>query len=122
MQPPASQRLRTIRRRVTAGALATFVAAWLAVAALGKGGATTTSTPAASGPATNSQSDDGGTGSTQGGSGSTQGGSASTQGGSGSSQSDDESSDGGSSESGSSASASRSSQRSQPAPVTTSQS
>ena len=41
MQPPASpvtQRMRHVRRRVTTGVLATFVAAWLAVAALGKGG------------------------------------------------------------------------------------
>jgi phage tail tape-measure protein len=38
---PHSQRLRTLRRRVAAGVLATFVAAWLAVAALGKGGGST---------------------------------------------------------------------------------
>jgi hypothetical protein len=44
---PTSQRLRTLRRRVAAGALATFVAAWLAVAALGKGGS---SSAAAAGP------------------------------------------------------------------------
>jgi hypothetical protein len=39
-QPPSaiSERLRAIRRRVTVGVLATFVAAWLAVAALGKTG------------------------------------------------------------------------------------
>jgi hypothetical protein len=59
---PISQRLRTIRRRVAATVLATFIAAWLAVAALGKGGATT-STPAAGSSqpstATSGQSDDG---------------------------------------------------------------
>jgi hypothetical protein len=44
---PTSQRLRTLRRRVAAGALATFVAAWLAVPALGKGGS---SSAAAAGP------------------------------------------------------------------------
>ena len=37
---PISRRLRTIRRRIAAAVLATFIAAWLAVAALGKGGAT----------------------------------------------------------------------------------
>jgi hypothetical protein len=39
-QPPSaiSERLRAIRRRVTVGVLATFVAAWLAVAAFGKTG------------------------------------------------------------------------------------
>jgi hypothetical protein len=39
-QPPSpiSERLRTIRRRVTIAVVATFVAAWLAVAAFGKGG------------------------------------------------------------------------------------
>jgi hypothetical protein len=37
---PISLRLRTIRRRIAAAVLATFIAAWLAVAALGKGGAT----------------------------------------------------------------------------------
>jgi hypothetical protein len=42
---PVSERLRTIRRRVTVGVLATFVAAWLAVAALGKGAGGTSSTP-----------------------------------------------------------------------------
>jgi hypothetical protein len=48
-QPPSaiSERLRAIRRRVTVGVLATFVAAWLAVAALGKTGkSTASSTPA----------------------------------------------------------------------------
>ena len=57
---PISRRLRTIRRRIAAAVLATFIAAWLAVAALGKGG--TTSTPAAgsSQPSTVAgQSDDG---------------------------------------------------------------
>jgi hypothetical protein len=41
MQQPASpisERLRTIRRRVTVAVVATFLAAWLAVAAFGKGG------------------------------------------------------------------------------------
>jgi hypothetical protein len=42
---PHSQRLRTVRRRVAAGVLATFVAAWLAVAALGKGGGSTAAAP-----------------------------------------------------------------------------
>ena len=37
---PISRRLRTIRRRIAVAVLATFIAAWLAVAALGKGGAT----------------------------------------------------------------------------------
>src|SRR5512133_1729873 len=58
--PPVQQRLRLVRRRIVAAVLATFVAAWLAVAALGKGGST--STAATSGaPATgsSSQSDDG---------------------------------------------------------------
>jgi hypothetical protein len=59
-QPPDSpihQRLRTVRRRITAAVLATFVAAWLAVAALGKSGATTT-TSAAPATGTSSQSND----------------------------------------------------------------
>jgi hypothetical protein len=58
---PISRRLRTIRRRVTATVLATFIAAWLAVAAFGKGGGTT-STPAVGSsqpPAAAGQSDDG---------------------------------------------------------------
>ena len=59
---PNSLRLRTLRRRVAAGVLATFVAAWLAVAALGKGGsstaAATSKTPSGS-TGTQSQSDDG---------------------------------------------------------------
>jgi len=47
-----SERLRTIRRRVTVGVLATFVAAWLAVAAFGKTGKSNASgTPSAT-PAT----------------------------------------------------------------------
>ena len=41
---PVNERLRIVRRRITAAVLATFVAAWLAVAALGKGGATSTTT------------------------------------------------------------------------------
>jgi hypothetical protein len=61
---PASQRLRTLRRRVAGGVLATFVAAWLAVAALGKGGGSTaaasSATPSGS-TGTPSQADDGGT-------------------------------------------------------------
>jgi hypothetical protein len=62
---PARQRLRTLRRRVAAGVIATFVAAWLAVAALGKGGGSNTAvanpTPS---DATGTQSapDDGGPG------------------------------------------------------------
>jgi hypothetical protein len=58
---PIARRLRTIRRRIAAAVLATFIAAWLAVAALGKGGATT-STPVvgSSQPGTAAgQSDDG---------------------------------------------------------------
>jgi hypothetical protein len=61
---PASQRLRTLRRRVAAGVLATFVAAWLAVAALGKGGDSTAaaSSAAPSGSTdTQNQADDGAT-------------------------------------------------------------
>ena len=63
---PARQRLRTLRRRVGAGVIATFVAAWLAVAALGKGGGSNT---AAASPTpsdrsgTQSAPDDGGPGS-----------------------------------------------------------
>ena len=64
-EPPVARRVRLVRRRIAAGALATFVAAWLAVAVLGKGGATSS---AATNPApttgTPSQSDDG-TGSAQ---------------------------------------------------------
>jgi hypothetical protein len=59
---PNSQRLRTLRRRVAAGVLATFVAAWLAVAALGKGGSSTaaaTSTTPSGSTGTESRSDDG---------------------------------------------------------------
>ena len=59
-EPPVKHRLRLVRRRIMAAVLATFVAAWLAVAALGKGGAS--STAAASGsPATgaSTQSDEG---------------------------------------------------------------
>jgi hypothetical protein len=102
MQPPASpvkQRLRTTRRRVTVAVLATFVAAWVAVAALGKGGATSstaTTTPSSTGSSTSTQSDDGSASSTQSSSGSSGSGS---------------SSDGGSS-----------SQSTRGAPVTTSQS
>jgi hypothetical protein len=69
-EPPVKRRLRLVRRRITAAVLATFVAAWLAVAALGKGGASSpavTSGSPATGTAT--QSDDGaggdGFGSTQ---------------------------------------------------------
>ena len=59
-EPPVKQRLRLVRRRITAAVLATFVAAWLAVAALGKGGASSTA-PTSGSPATgtSSQSDDG---------------------------------------------------------------
>jgi hypothetical protein len=57
---PVQQRLRLVRRRIAAGVLATFVAAWLAVAALGKGGSSSTAATSGS-PATgtSSQSDDG---------------------------------------------------------------
>ena len=41
-EPPVARRLRLVRRRIAAATLATFVAAWLAVAALGKGGSTST--------------------------------------------------------------------------------
>jgi hypothetical protein len=65
MQPPSpvAQRLRTVRRRVSVGVIAAFVAAWLAVAILGKGG--TASTAKASGSSgsstpTQSQSEDNG--------------------------------------------------------------
>jgi hypothetical protein len=62
---PISRRLRTLRRRVAAGALATFVAAWLAVAALGKGDSSTAAAnaaPSSSGSTgTQGQIDDGGT-------------------------------------------------------------
>jgi hypothetical protein len=51
---PHRQRLRTVRRRVAAAVLATFVAAWLAVAALGKGGG---STAAASSPTSSGSTD-----------------------------------------------------------------
>ena len=73
MQPPTSpdsQRLRTLRRRVAAGALATFVAAWLAVAALGKGGSSTaaaSNTAPSESSGTPSRTDDGGAGSIDGG-------------------------------------------------------
>ena len=92
---PIQQRLRTVRRRIGAGVLATFIAAWLAVAALGKGGtsSTTVATPTSSAPS--SQSD---------GSGTTQG---------------DDSSDSGSTQSGDD---SGSSQGTQAGPVTSSQS
>lgn len=61
MQPPKpsiEQRLRIVRRRVAAGVLATFVVAWLAVAALGKGGASSSAASAASpsSPSAGSQS------------------------------------------------------------------
>lgn len=39
-ESPVARRLRVVRRRIAAATLATFVAAWLAVAALGKGGST----------------------------------------------------------------------------------
>jgi hypothetical protein len=67
MQRPTSstsQRLRNLRRRVAAGVLATFVAAWLAVAALGKGGSSTATAPSTTpsgSTGTQSQTDDGGT-------------------------------------------------------------
>jgi hypothetical protein len=54
---PHSQRLRTVRRRVAAGVLATFVAAWLAVAALGKGGGSTAAASSTTSSGTQSQSD-----------------------------------------------------------------
>ena len=56
---PIDQRLRTVRRRITAGVLATFVAAWVAVAALGKGGASSTTAAATTSSGTSSQNDDG---------------------------------------------------------------
>ena len=58
---PVNQRVRTVRRRITAAVLATFVTAWLAVAALGKGGATSTTSTTSAAPSTgtSSQRDDG---------------------------------------------------------------
>ena len=56
---PIDQRLRTVRRRITAGVLATFVAAWLAVAAVGKGGESSTTAPTTTSSGTSSQGDDG---------------------------------------------------------------
>jgi hypothetical protein len=50
-EPPVARRLRVLRRRIAAATLATFVAAWLAVAALGKGGSTSTA-PASPSPTT----------------------------------------------------------------------
>ena len=41
-EPPVNHVCASLRRRIGAAVLATFVAAWLAVAALGKGGATST--------------------------------------------------------------------------------
>ena len=63
--PPVGQRLRLVRRRITAATLATFVAAWLAVAALGKGGSTSTA-PTSPSPTTgtSSQNDGGDTATT----------------------------------------------------------
>ena len=57
---PVSERRRTVRRRITAAVLATFAAAWLAVAALGKVGATTTTAAPTASPSTgtSSQSDE----------------------------------------------------------------
>jgi hypothetical protein len=59
-EPPVARRVRVVRRRITTATLATFVAAWLAVAALGKGGSTSSAATSAS-PTTGtpSQSDDG---------------------------------------------------------------
>jgi hypothetical protein len=64
---PVSQRLRTLRRRITAAVLATFIAARLAVAALGKGAATTATARTSASPSTDtsSQGDDAPTQSTQ---------------------------------------------------------
>lgn len=57
---PIQQRLRLVRRRIAAGVLATFVAAWLAVAALGKAGSSSTAaTSGSSAAGSSSQSDDG---------------------------------------------------------------
>jgi hypothetical protein len=67
---PHSQRLRTLRRRVAAGALATFVTAWLAVAALGKNGSSTaaaSSTTSSGSSGTPSRTDDGSAGGIDGG-------------------------------------------------------
>src|SRR4051794_30880208 len=57
-EPPVKQRLRLVRRRIMAAVLATFVAAWLAVAALGKGGASSTA-PTSGSPATGTSSQSG---------------------------------------------------------------
>jgi hypothetical protein len=55
---PIKQRLRIVRRRITAAVLATFVAAWLAVAALGKGGTASTTAATTTSTGASSQSDD----------------------------------------------------------------
>jgi hypothetical protein len=60
---PGRRRLRTLRRRVAAGVVATFVAAWLAVAALGKDGGSNTAAASPSpsdATGTLSRPDDGG--------------------------------------------------------------
>jgi uncharacterized membrane protein len=54
-EPPVARRLRVVRRRITVATLATFLAAWLAVAALGKGGSTSTAATSPS-PTTGSSS------------------------------------------------------------------
>jgi hypothetical protein len=56
-EPPVARRLRVVRRRITAAVLATFVAAWLAVAALGKSGSPSTAASPAPTTGTSSQSD-----------------------------------------------------------------
>ena len=53
-KPPISARLRAIRTRVTVGVVALFAAAWLAVAAFGKGGTSTKSAAATTTQATSS--------------------------------------------------------------------
>jgi hypothetical protein len=62
MHQPASStsdRLRTIRRRVTVAVLATFVAAWLAVAAFGKGGGQSSANAQPSGSSSQAAPSDG---------------------------------------------------------------
>ena len=106
-ETPVSRRLRVVRRRITAATLATFVAAWLAVAALGKGGSANT-------PATSPSPTTGSSSQTDEGTSSGQSSGASGSDGLGSSQ------NGGSSSSGADSGSSQSSN--QAGPVTTSQS
>ena len=64
-ETPVTRRLHVLRRRIAAATLATFVAAWLAVAALGKGGATSTAPTSPSSTTGTSSQNDGGASSAQ---------------------------------------------------------